>query len=282
MRTAKFGWTGEMVPVIGQGTWEIEGPKEQSAIDALRAGLDLGMTHVDTAEMYGSGRSEELVGEAIGTRRDEVFLVTKVLPSNASYDGTLRACERSLQRLGVDQIDLYLLHWESKYPISETMRAFEKLVDDGLTRFIGVSNFDVAHVKAAQRALHNHRLTANQVLYHLGDRGIERTLLPFCRSQEIAVVGYSPFGSRGGFPKPKSAGRKVLDEVAARRGLTPHQVVLQFLTRLAGVFTIPKASDAEHTRQNGSALEPPLTTQDIDAIDQAFPAPDHDVPLGMI
>jgi diketogulonate reductase-like aldo/keto reductase len=279
MRTTSFGWTGVQVPVIGQGTWEIEGA---AAIEALRTGLDLGLTHVDTAEMYGSGRSEELVAEAIAGRRDQVFLTTKVLPSNASYEGTLRACERSLQRLKVDRVDLYLLHWESSHPIAETMRAMEKLVDDGLTRFIGVSNFDVPQVRAAQQALRHHRLAANQVLYHLGDRGIERKLIPYCRAEGIAIVGYSPFGSRGGFPKAKSAGGRALREVAERVGLSPHQVVLQFLTRLPGVFTIPKAGDPAHTTENAAALEKSLSEEDLNAADRAFPAPDHDVPLGII
>jgi diketogulonate reductase-like aldo/keto reductase len=282
MRTARFGWTGVRVPVIGQGTWEIDGSRQSTAIDAIRAGLDLGMTHVDTAEMYGGGRSEELVGEAIRGRRDEVFLASKVLPSNASYDGTLRACERSLRRLGVDCLDLYLLHWESSHPIGETMRALEKLVDDGLTRFIGVSNFDVPQVKAAQQALRHHRLASNQVLYHPGDRGIERRLLPYCREQEIALVGYSPFGSRGGFPKPGSRGGKALAEVASRHGVSPHQAVLQFLLRQPGVFTIPKAADPVHTRDNAAALDRPLLPEALAALDRAFPAPDRDVPLGMI
>src|ERR1017187_8405208 len=155
MTQRPFGWTGVQVPVIGQGTWMIEGSAdaERRGIDALRAGIDLGLTHIDTAEMYGSGRAEELVGKAISGRRDKVFLVSKVLPSNASYEGTLRACERSLERPGTDHLDLYLLHWESSYPIADTMRAMEKLIDDGRTRFAGVSNFDVDQVKAAQAAL---------------------------------------------------------------------------------------------------------------------------------
>jgi diketogulonate reductase-like aldo/keto reductase len=196
-----FGFTGVEVPVIGQGTWMIEGARDSEllAIEALGTGLDLGLTHVDTAEMYGSGRAEELAAKAIAGRRGEVFLVSKVLPSNASFDGTLRACERSLKRLGTDYLDLYLLHWESRYPIAETMRAMEKLIDDGRIRFAGVSNFDVDQVKAAEAALRHHRLAANQVLYHLGERGIERKLIPYCQQREIAVVGYSPFG-HGAFP----------------------------------------------------------------------------------
>lgn len=278
MRTAPFGYTGVPVPIIGQGTWMIEGEaaREQQAVEALRAGLELGLTHIDTAEMYGSGRSEQVVGRAIAGRRDRVFLVSKVLPSNASYDGTLRACEASLHRLGTEHLDLYLLHWEGRHPISETMRAMEQLVARGLTRFIGVSNFDVPQVKAAQHALKNERLAANQVLYHLGDRGIERKLIPYCTEQGIAVVGYSPFGSGGGFPKSRA-----LAEIAKRNGLTERQCVLQFLTR-KGVFTIPKSGSAPHTRENAGALDKVLPDAELAALDRAFPAPTRDVPLGMI
>ncbi|MGB7718391.1 MAG: aldo/keto reductase, partial [Bryobacteraceae bacterium] len=182
MTERAFGWTGVKVPVIGQGTWMIEGSgaSERRAVEALRAGIDLGLTHIDTAEMYGNGRAEELIGEAIAGRRDEVFLVSKVLPSNASYDGTLRACERSLARLGTDHLDLYLLHWAGSYPLGDTMRAMERLADQGQIRFAGVSNFDVPQVEAAQAALRHHKLAANQVLYHLRGRGIERKLIPYC------------------------------------------------------------------------------------------------------
>ena len=203
------------------------------------------MTHIDTAEMYGT---EEFVGEAIAGRREEVFLVSKVLPSNASYEGTLRACARSLRRLGTDYLDLYLLHWAGAHPIRETMRAMEKLVADGMTRFIGVSNLDLTELREAENALKKERLAANQVLYHLGDRGIERRLVPYCRERGIAVVGYSPFGHRS-FPSPGSRGGRVLAEVAARTGHTPRQVVLNFLTR-DGVFTIPKSGNPEHVREN--------------------------------
>lgn len=271
------------MPVIGQGTWEIEGTRqqEQAAVEALCAGLDLGLTHVDTAEMYGSGRAETLAGKAIATRREEVFLVSKVLPSNASYEGTLQACERSLRRLGTGYLDLYLLHWESSYPIAETMRAMAKLIDDGMIRAAGVSNFDMDQVKGAQAALRNHRLAANQVLYHLRERGIERKLIPYCQQEGIAVVGYTPFG-RSAFPKEHSAGGKALGEVAARNGRTVRQVILNFLTRLPGTFTIPKAGNAEHTRENSGGSGWELTPEDTAAIDRAFPAPDHDTPLAVL
>jgi diketogulonate reductase-like aldo/keto reductase len=278
-----FGFTGVEVPVIGQGTWMIEGAREKElrAIEAVRVGVNLGLTHIDTAEMYGNGRAEELVGKAIAGHRDQVFLVSKVLPSNASYEGTLRACERSLKRLGTDHLDLYLLHWESRYPISETMRAMEKLIDDGRTRFAGVSNFDVAEVKAAQAALRHHRLAANQVLYHLEERGIERKLIPYCQQQEIAVVGYSPFG-HGAFPRPNSSGGKVLLQVAERNRRTVRQVALNFLTRLPQLFTIPKAGDPDHTRENAGGAGWSLSEEDLAAIDRAFPAPAHDTPLAML
>ncbi len=280
----KFGWTGVEVPVIGQGTWMIEGSRvvEQRAIESLRLGLNLGMTHIDTAEMYGSGRAEELVGEAISGRRGEVFLVSKVLPSNASFDGTIRACKRSLERLKTDHVDLYLLHWESRYPLSETMRALETLVADGKTRFIGVSNFNLDMLQAAERALKKERVACNQVLYHLGDRGIERKLIPYCAASGIAVVGYSPFG-HSDFPSSKSSSGRILGQIAERHGRTPRQVVLNFLTRRqAGVFTIPKSSQPEHVRENSEGPGWELNEEDLLLIDRAFPAPDHDVPLGIL
>jgi diketogulonate reductase-like aldo/keto reductase len=283
MTRRAFGWTGVEVPVIGQGTWNIEGSrdKERRAVEALRAGLDLGMTHIDTAEMYGNGRAEELVADAIAGRREEVFLVSKVLPSNASYKGTMAACERSLARLQTTYLDLYLLHWRGRYPLSETMRAMEELVAAGKVRSIGVSNFDVADVQEAQAALTRERLAANQVLYHLQERGIERKLIPYCKSQQIAVVGYSPFG-HDQFPSPRSAGGRVLEEIGKRHSRTPRQVALNFLTRDPDVFTIPKAGSPEHMRENSGGGGWKLTKQDIAEIDRAFPAPDRDVPLAMI
>ena len=283
MHKRNFSWTGVKVPVIGMGTWMIEGPQEveRRAIEALRVGLDLGLTHIDTAEMYGNGRVEELVAEAIQDRREEVFLASKVLPSNASYKGTLRACTQSLKRLKTEWLDLYLLHWPSSYPIRETMRAMEKLVEDGMIRFIGVSNFDVDQLEAAERALSKHRLTCNQVLYHLGYRGIERHILPYCANREIAVVGYSPFG-HGSFPPPESTGGRVLAEIAKRHGRTPRQVALNFLTRHPSVFTIPKAGRPEHVQENSGGTGWELTADDLMAIDRAFPAPHVDVPLESI
>ena len=268
MEKRPFAWTGEQVPVIGQGTWEIQG------VEALRRGLDLGMTHIDTAEMY---RTEEQVGQAIAGRRDEVFLASKVLPGNASYEGTLRACEASLGRLQTNRLDLYMLHWPGRHPIRDTMRAMEKLVADGMVRFIGVSNLDLKELQAAEAALKNERMACNQVLYHLGDRGIERRLLPYCKERQIAVVAYSPFG-HGSFP----ANHPVLADIAKRHGMTTRQVVLRWVTRDDQVFTIPKTSRPERVPENAGGSGWQLAEQDLAAIDRAFPAPDRDVPLGMI
>jgi diketogulonate reductase-like aldo/keto reductase len=273
--TAVFGWTGEVLPLAGQGTWTLEQDSRRSAIEALRLGIDLGLSVVDTAEMYGDGRAEEIVGEAIKGIRDRVFVVSKVLPSNATYDGTSRACEQSLRRLGIDRLDLYLLHWPGSHPIADTMRGLESLIREGLTRYIGVSNFDGEELESARKALRNERLACNQVLYHLGERGIERRLVPYCNNEGIALMGYSPFGHG------KFRAGKVLTAVAKRNGKTPRQVVLRFLTR-NGVYAIPKSGNPEHVRENAGATGWELTEEDARAIDAAFPAPDHDVPLGMI
>jgi diketogulonate reductase-like aldo/keto reductase len=279
----RFAWTHVEVAVIGQGTWMMEGnaEKERLAIESLRVGLDLRMNHVDTAELYGDGRVEELVGEAILSRRDEVFLASKVLPSHASFEGALRACEHSLKRLRTDWLDLYMLHWPGNYPIRETMRAMEKLVSEGMIHFIGVSNFNVEELAAAEHALSNERLVCDQVLYHLGERGVERRLLPYCVKQKIAVVGYAPYG-HGKFPSPSSRGGQVLAEIAERHGRTPRQTALNFLTRNPHVFTIPKAGRPEHVRENAGGTGWKLTSEEIAAIERAFPVPDHDVPLGIL
>jgi diketogulonate reductase-like aldo/keto reductase len=280
MRFSSFGWTGEPAPLIGQGTWELERDPEQRAIEALRLGIELGMTLIDTAEMYGNGRAEQIVGRAIQGRRTGLFIVSKVLPSNASYDGTRRACERSLKRLGIDQLDLYLLHWRGSHPIAETMRGLESLVRDKVVRFIGVSNFDVDDLEEARRALKNERLACDQVLYHLGDRGIERRLMPYCEKHGIAVMGYSPFGHRS-FPEPDTPGGRALADIARRHGKTPRQVALNFLTR-HGVFAIPKSGNPDHVRENAASAEWRLPEDDLRAIDRAFPPPARDAPLGMI
>lgn len=276
MTRKPFGWTGVGLPVIGQGSWMLAA--YDRAASALQTGLDLGMTHIDCAEMYGN---EEFVGRALAGRRAEVFLVSKVLPSHASRAGVRRACEQSLRRLGTPYLDLYLLHWRGDVPLAETMAALEDLVDRGLTRFIGVSNFDVPDLEEAAAALTRHRLACNQVLYHLGDRGIEHRVIPWCEAHGIAVVGYSPFG-HSGFPSPASAGGRVLSAIAARTGRTPRQVVLNFLTRPAHVFAIPKSGEPAHVRENSGGAGWELTPADLDEIGRAFPAPPPGAPLGMI
>lgn len=279
----KFGWTGVEVPIIGQGTWMIDGdPETESrAIQTLRLGLDLGMSHIDTAEMYGEGHVEELVGKAIAGRRDEIFLVSKVLPANASYDGTLKACERSLKRLKTDWLDLYLLHWRGSYPLSETMRAMEKLVAEGLVKYIGVSNFDVEDLMEAEQVLQTEHIACNQVLYNLRDRGIERRLLPYCSKKRIAVVGYAPFG-HGNFPSPSSREGKLLIEIGRRHNRTPKQVALNYLTRHPSTFTIPKTTRSERVKENSGGVGWQLTEDEANEIDRAFPVTPPGTPLGVI
>ena len=278
----KFGWTGVDVPIIGQGTWMIDDDSEveSRAIQTLRLGLDLGMNHIDTAEMYGDGHVEELVGEAIAGKRDEVFLVSKVLPSNASYEGTLEACERSLKRLKTDWLDLYLLHWRGSYPLSETMGAMEKLVSEGLVKYIGVSNFDVEDLMEAEQVLQTEQIACNQVLYNLRDRGMERRLLPYCSKKRIAVVGYAPFG-HGNFPSPPSREGKLLVEIGRRYNRTPKQVALNYLTRHPSTFTIPKTTIPERVKENSGGVEWQLTEEEFNEIDRTFPVPPPGTPLGV-
>jgi diketogulonate reductase-like aldo/keto reductase len=282
----KFGWTGRDVPIIGMGTWMIEGrtkDADKTAIEALRLGIDLGMTHIDTAEMYGNGRAEQLVAEAISGQREKVFVVSKVLPTNASYNRTLKACQHSLDRLKTDYIDLYLLHWPtSQHPIGETMQAMEKLVDEGMIKFIGVSNFNVDQLREAQRTLKKYRIACNQLLYHLTYRGIEHELLPYCAHNQIAIVGYSPFG-HGNFPSPQSRGGEVLDKIAKKHNRTVHQIVLNFLTRDSNLFTIPKAANPDHVKDNSGAVGNwQLTEEDIAMINRTFPLQPADKRLEMI
>ena len=275
-----FGWTGVPVPVIGQGTWNMERADRAQAVAALRHGLDAGMTHVDTAEMYGTGRVEELVGAAIAGRRDEVFLVSKVLPEHASFAGVLAACEASLRRLGTDRLDLYLLHWASRHPLEQTIAGFERLVRDGKIRHYGVSNFDVDELERALALAGPDRIACNQVLYHLEERAIEHAVLPWCERHGMAVVAYSPFGS-GRFPGARSPGGRLLVEIAQARGATPRQVALAFLVRRAGVFTIPKAARVEHTLENAAAGELTLSAEEEARLDRAFPRgrPGRGVPV---
>jgi len=272
MKYKAFGMTGVGVPVIGQGTWNMpeSGAALKEAQRALRRGIELGMVHIDTAEMYGAGRVEELVGETIrDIPREKLFIATKVLPSNATYRGTLNAAERSLSRLGCGYLDLYLLHWAGSHPLEETMRALEKLVEEGKTRFIGVSNFDTEEMLAAAAFLRRERLACNQVLYHLCERGIEHRLIPEARDRGIAIVAYTPFG-RGSFLR-SNRGREALERIGRKHGATVRQVALAFLTRSPGVFAIPKAARVEHVEENAGAAELELDASDLAAIDAAFP-----------
>jgi diketogulonate reductase-like aldo/keto reductase len=268
MRHYPFGLGQRPVPVIGQGTWYIDESDRALAIAALHRGLDLGMTHIDTAEMYGD--AEVVVGDAIHRRRDEVFLVSKVLPQNASYDGTIAACERSLRRLRTDRLDCYLLHWRGPYPLEDTIAAFDLLQRRGMILSWGVSNFDEADLEDVLTVGGEGRLTCNQVLYHLQERAIEHAVLPWCERHRVAVVGYAPFG-HGDFPGPHTPGGRVLREIAAEYEATPRQVALGFLTREPSLFTIPKASNPAHTEENAGAGDLRLSDDAIARIDAAFP-----------
>jgi len=269
MRTRPFGDTGVDVSVMGQGTWQMDGRDDAGAITALRRGLDLGMTHIDTAEMY--GEAEPLVARAIEGRRDEVYLVSKVLPSNASRAGTIRACERSLARLKTDRLDCYLLHWRGGTPLEETFAAFEDLKRAGKIRSWGVSNFDVDDLDEALAIAGEGAIACNQVLYHLEERAIEHAVIPWCEEHGVAVVAYSPFGN-GHFVSASSPGGRLLKEFADGHRATARQVALAFLTRKPAVFAIPKASDPDHAADNAAAGDLTLSADEIERIDKSFPA----------
>ena len=268
LKPRAFGPLDVRVPVIGQGTWHLERADRREAIAALRRGVDLGLTHIDTAEMYGSGVAEEIVGEALADRRDELFVVSKVLPENATRRGTIAACERSLRRLRTDRLDGYLLHWPGSHPLEDTIEAFEELRRGGKVRSYGVSNFDEEQLREAVRIAGPGRIACDQVLYHLEERHIEGGLAGVCEELRVAVVGYSPFGS-GSFPATTSRGGKVLAELARAHGATPRQVALAFLARAA--FVIPKASTVEHVEQNAAAQKLRLSAEELKRVDAAFP-----------
>jgi diketogulonate reductase-like aldo/keto reductase len=268
MKTRPFGSKGPEVSVIGQGTWYIDRGHRSSAVSALRRGIELGMTHIDTAEMYGD--AELVVAEAIAGKRDEVFLVSKVLPSNASRRGTITACERSLKRLKTDRLDCYLLHWRGSYPLAETIAAFEELVAAGKIKSWGVSNFDTDDLDEMLAVAGKGRIACNQVLYHLRERAIEHSVIPWCEKHGVGVVAYSPFGHND-FPPPRDSAGAVLQTVAKAHGASPRQVALSFLTREDSVFAIPKASSAEHAADNAAAGELALGDGEIAALDKAFP-----------
>jgi len=268
MVTRRWGSAKREVAVIGQGTWYIDRASRDTAIAALRRGLDLGMTHIDTAEMYGA--AEEIVAEAIAGRREQVFLVSKVVPQNASRRGTLVACERSLRRLQTDRLDCYLLHWPGSHPLDDTIAGFEQLQHEGKILSWGVSNFDVPDLEAAWTIAPEGRLSCNQVLYHLKERAIEHAVLPWCERHGVSVVAYSPFG-HDDFPVLGTKGGRVLQEIAALRNATPRQVALRFLVRWPSSFAIPKASRSDHAAENAGAGDLQLTEADLARIDAAFP-----------
>jgi diketogulonate reductase-like aldo/keto reductase len=269
VQTRKFGAHGPDVSVIGQGTWYLDRGDRKAAISALRRGVEAGMTHIDTAEMYGD--AEPVIADAIAELpREKLFLVSKVLPSNASRRGTVTACERSLKRLKTDHLDCYLLHWRGSYPFEETVAAFDELVKSGKIRAWGVSNFDQDDLDELLHLAGPGRIACNQVLYHLQERAIEHAVIPWCEQNGVAVVAYSPFGHNE-FPSPRSRGGEVLQAIAEAHQATPRQVALAFLTRAEMVLAIPKASSAEHAADNAAAGDLKLSAADIAALDKAFP-----------
>lgn len=268
LKQRSFGEGGPAVSSIGQGTWYIDRGDRATAVAALRRGLDLGMNHIDTAEMYGD--AEPVVAEAIEGRRDEVFLVSKVLPSNASRRGTLTACERSLKRLNTDRLDCYLLHWRGQYPLDDTVAAFEELVSAGKILSWGVSNFDTDDLDDILQIAGAGKIACNQVLYHLRERAIEHAVLPWCETNGVAVTAYSPFG-HDDFPDQTSKAGKALQRIADAHRATLRQVALAFLSRRAAVLTIPKAATLAHAADNARAASLTLSERDIAAIERAFP-----------
>jgi diketogulonate reductase-like aldo/keto reductase len=268
MRHNPFGATGHDVSVIGQGTWYIDRGDRAAAVKALQAGLDAGMSHIDTAEMYDD--AELVVADAIADRRDQVFLVSKVLPGNASRKGAVAACERSLKRLKTERLDCYLLHWRGQVPLAETVAAFEELKAAGKIASWGVSNFDADDLNELSRVAGKGAIACNQVLYHLQERAIEHRVIPWCERHGVAVVAYSPFGHND-FPSPRSPGGKALEQIAAAHGTSPRQVALAFLTRQPAIFAIPKAASAGHAGDNAAAGDLVLSESEIAEIDRAFP-----------
>jgi diketogulonate reductase-like aldo/keto reductase len=281
MRTVRLP-DGHAVPALGQGTWAMGERRAQrnAEADALRLGIDLGMTLIDTAEMYGDGGAEEVVGEAIAGRRERVFIVSKVYPHNASRKGAIAACERSLKRLRIDRLDLYLLHWRGSIPLEDTLAAFEALRAAGKIDRFGVSNFDVGDMEETAATKAGQSIATNQVLYNLAHRGIERDLLPWCRSRRMPVMAYSPIESTGSDQK-RLLGTEALRAVAARHGATPAQIAIAWLLRDPAVIVIPKAVQPAHVRENRAALDVHLSDADLRDLDRAFPVPAAKVPLEM-
>lgn len=277
MEIRPLGRTGEKIPAVGLGTWAIGGgmsgdrSSDREGADALRMGLDLGMTLIDTAEMYGAGHSEEIVSMVLKDWEKPIFLASKVSPSHFAYDDVLRSARKSLDRLEVKSMDLYQLHWpNSRIPISETMKALEKLVHDGMTRHIGVSNFSVDQIREAQVALSRERIVSNQVEYSLVHRSIENQILPYCQREKISVIAYSPLG-QGKIPRGRGEPFKVLDRIAAEHRKSRSQVALNWVLRHDSIVTIPKAIDKSHVRENANAVGWKLSGDDYESLEHAFP-----------
>jgi diketogulonate reductase-like aldo/keto reductase len=276
MQFRALGSTQESIPVVGLGTWGIGGEmspdpsRDEVGIQALRLGLDLDMKFIDTAEMYAAGHSEEVVARALEGRRDRVFVASKVSPRHFAYDDVLAAAKRSLKRLGLKQMDLYQLHWpSSKIPISETMRAMEKLVSDGLTRYIGVSNFSVEQMNEAQQSLSHEKIVSNQVEFSLIDRGVEARILPYCQKEGLTLIAYSPLG-QGKIPRGKGSSFKVLDEVAGKSGKSRNQVALAWVLQHDSAVAIPKAADMGHVKENAEVADWKLDKEDFQKLAKAF------------
>lgn len=269
---------GEAVPALGLGTWHMgeRGADRAAEADALRCGIDLGMTLIDTAEMYGSGGAEEVVADAIRGRRDQVFLVSKVLPFNAGRDGTVEACEASLSRLGVETLDLYLLHWPGSYPLAETLAGFDDLRRAGKIRHWGVSNFDTSEMQDLLSVEGGSACATNQVLYNLSRRGVEYDLLPWCAARAMPAMAYSPL------EQGRLAGHSALAEVAGRHGVSEMQAALAWVLDREGVIAIPKAARPDHVRENRAALDIRLTADDRAVLDRAFPPPSMKRPLEIL
>ncbi len=270
--------SGESVPQLGLGTWHMgeNGRKRAEEVAALKLGLDLGLTLIDTAEMYGNGNAEEIVAEAVRGRRDQCFIVSKVLPENATKAGTIAACERSLKRLNTDRIDLYLLHWRGRPKLEETLAAFEALAASGAIRFFGVSNFDVDDMEELFKLPGGASCASNQVLYNLPRRGIEASLLPWCRERAIPIMAYSPL------EQGRILRNRVLTEVAIRHRATTAQIALAWVLRQPDMMVIPKAATEAHVRENRAALDMKLTGQDLGELARAFPPPKGPRPLELL
>jgi diketogulonate reductase-like aldo/keto reductase len=279
MDSRQFGSTQRQVAAIGQGSWHLEQGDESAAIAALRRGLDLGLTHIDTAEMYGDGAAERIIGKAIAGRRDEVFLVSKVLPTNASKTGAVQACEKTLQRLGTERLDCYLLHWRGRHPLAETVAAFDLLRKAGKILSWGVSNFNVADLDEIT-ALAGEP-ACNQVLYHVQERAIEHAVIPWCERHKTAVVAYTPFGQVTAPYAGRTPGAHLLKDIGNKHNASARQVALRFLLRHPSVFVIPKAVSAAHVADNAAAMSLALSASEIAAIDAAFPrgAKRRDLPM---